>query len=129
MLKDSHAFSGFSVKDLAAAKEFYGQTLGLDVEENPMGLSVKVAGSEPVFVYTKEDHVAATYTMLNFPVDNIVATVDELASKGVVFEQYDWGGGAKTDEKGIMHGKAANQGPDIAWFKDPSGNILAILEN
>ena len=128
MLKDTQAFSGFSVNDQAAAKEFYSQKLGLEVEEDQMGLHLKVAGNNPIFVYPKDDHTPATFTILNFAVDDINATVDELSANGVMFEQYDFGGGAKTDEKGIMHGLAANQGPDIAWFKDPAGNVLAVLQ-
>ncbi|MEK7599870.1 MAG: VOC family protein [Patescibacteria group bacterium] len=123
MLKNSPAFSGFSVNDLAKAKEFYSQTLGLDVEEDQMGLTLNIAGSNNVFVYAKEDHTPATYTILNFPVNDIDSAVEELSSKGVALEQYD----DMTDEKGIARGIAANMGPDIAWFKDPAGNILSVL--
>lgn len=129
MLTDSHAFSGFSVNDLEAAKKFYGGTLGLVIEEDAMGLHLKLAGDKELFVYLKEDHVPATYTMLNFPVDNIDSAVEDLKGKGVVFEQYDLGNGAKTDEKGVLRGLAANMGPDIAWFKDPAGNILSVLQD
>ncbi len=129
MLKDSEVFSSFSVNDLAAAKEFYSQKLGLDVSEDEMGLKLNVVQTNPVMIYTKADHVPATFTILNFSVSDINAAVSELASNGVTFEQYDWGNGAKTDEKGIMHGKAAGQGPDIAWFKDPAGNVLSVLQN
>lgn len=129
MLSISHAFSGFSVKNLDEAKEFYEKTLGLSVGQDEMGLQLKIAGGRPVFVYQKDDHQPATFTILNFPVDDVDAVVDELSSKGVKFESYDMGGGAKTDEKGIMRGKAAKLGPDIAWFKDPSGNILSVLSN
>lgn len=125
MLKDSYAFSGFSVNDQAAAKEFYGQTLGLEVEDNEMGLQLKIAGGHPVFIYQKNDHAPATFTILNFPVDDIDKAVEELKAKGAVFEQYP----EMTDEKGIARGKAANRGPDIAWFKDPAGNILSVLSN
>jgi catechol 2,3-dioxygenase-like lactoylglutathione lyase family enzyme len=124
MLKDSKAFSGFSVNDLAAAKEFYGQTLGLEVEENPQGLVLKITGGKGVFVYPKDDHVPAAYTILNFPVGDIGQAVDELAGKGVKFEHYE----NMTDEKGIAHGLSQNRGPDIAWFKDPAGNILSVLQ-
>lgn len=123
MLKNSPAFSGFSVDDLAKAKEFYSQTLCLDVEEDQMGLTLNIAGSNNVFVYAKEDHTPATYTILNFPVNDIDSAVEELSSKGVALEQYD----DMTDEKGIARGIAANMGPDIAWFKDPAGNILSVL--
>lgn len=124
MLKDSKAFSGFSVNDLAVAKEFYGQTLGLEVEENPQGLVLKITGGKGVFVYAKDDHVPATYTVLNFSVADIGQAVDELTGKGVTFEHYD----NMTDEKGIARGLSQNRGPDIAWFKDPAGNILSVLQ-
>jgi predicted enzyme related to lactoylglutathione lyase len=124
MLKDAHAFSGFSVKDLAAAKKFYSQTLGLDVAEDQMGLTLKIAGGNDVFVYPKEDHAPATYTVLNFVVDDIDTAVDGLKGRGIKFEQY----GDMTDEKGIARGIAAKMGPDIAWFKDPDGNILSVLQ-
>ena len=124
MLKDSKAFSGFSVKDLPAAKQFYNQTLGLDVEDGPMGLKIILGGGNSVFVYSKDDHQPASYTILNFPIDNIDQAVDELAAKGVKFEQYP----EMTDAKGVARGIAHNRGPDIAWFKDPSGNILSVLQ-
>lgn len=124
MLKDSEAFSGFSVNDLDAARAFYGQTLGLDVADSPMGLMLKIVGGNGTFVYPKDDHAAATYTILNFPVDDVDVAVDELTSKGVVFERYE----GMTDEKGIARGVVANRGPDIAWFKDPAGNILSVLK-
>ncbi len=126
MLKDAKAFSGFSVNDLAAAKEFYGQTLGLEVEDNRpgQGLVLKIAGGNGIFVYSKDDHVAATYTILNFPVDDIDQAVDELTGKGIKFEHYD----NMTDTKGIARGISAGQGADIAWFKDPAGNFLSVLK-
>ena len=124
MFKDTKAFSGFSVNDLAAAKEFYSETLGLNVQEDAMGLTLAVAGENDIFVYSKENHTPATYTILNFPVVNIDAAVDELTGKNVVFEHYD----DMTDEKGIARGLSVNQGPDIAWFKDPAGNILSVLQ-
>jgi predicted enzyme related to lactoylglutathione lyase len=122
MLKDSPAFSGFSVNDLGAAKEFYGQTLGLEVTEEEMGLRLKIAGGNPIFIYPKDDHVPATFTILNFPVDDIDQAVDDLAGKGITFDHTDY-----TDEKGIARGRSANRGPDIAWFKDPAGNVLSVL--
>jgi catechol 2,3-dioxygenase-like lactoylglutathione lyase family enzyme len=128
MLKDSKAFSGFSVNDQDVAAKFYSDVLGLEVENGPMGLELKMGGGLTVFVYGKPDHTPANYTILNFPVDDIKAVVDELSANGVVFEHYDFGGGAKTDDKGIMHGIAAKQGPDSAWYKDPAGNILSILQ-
>jgi predicted enzyme related to lactoylglutathione lyase len=125
MLKGSTAFSGFSVNDLAAAKKFYGQTLGLEVEDNGpgQGLVLKIAGGNGIFVYSKDDHIPATYTILNFRVDDIDQAVDELAGKGVQFEQYE----KLTDKKGVARGISAGQGPDIAWFKDPAGNFLSLL--
>src|SRR4051812_2540100 len=124
MLQDSKAFSGFSVNDMTAAKEFYGQTLGLQIEENPMGLVLKTGGGADVFIYFKEDHQPATFTVLNFPVDNIDEAVETLVAKGVSFEHYE----NMTDEKGIARGLSANRGPDIAWFKDPAGNVLSVLQ-
>ncbi len=124
MFKDSKAFSGFSVNDLAAAKNFYSYTLGLDVEENPMGLKLKIAGGNSIFVYPKNDHTPAAYTILNFPVTDIDVAVDELTNAGVIFEHYD----NMTDEKGIARGVSQNRGPDIAWFKDPAGNVLSVLD-
>ena len=124
MFKDTKAFSGFSVNDLDEAKKFYGQTLGLEVEENPAGLTLKIAGGNGILIYPKDDHTPATYTILNFPVNDIDQAVDELTSKGVTFEHYE----NMTDEKGIARGISTNRGPDIAWFKDPAGNILSVLK-
>jgi catechol 2,3-dioxygenase-like lactoylglutathione lyase family enzyme len=127
MFKNTHAFSGFAVTSLAKAKEFYGSTLGIEVkDEGGMGLQLLIAGGNPIFVYEKENHTPAEFTILNFPVDDIDAAVDELTSKGITFEKYE---GLHTDEKGIARGKETNTGPDIAWFKDPSGNILSVLQN
>ena len=124
MFDTSKAFSGFSVKDVAAAREFYGETLGLRTEmldpENGL-LTLHIAGDRPTFIYEKPDFEPATYTILNFPVDDVDAAVEELGSRGVGFERYD---GFDQDEKGIARG----QGPAIAWFKDPAGNILSVLE-
>lgn len=125
MLKNSKAFSGFSVNDLAAAKKFYGETLGVEVDDGPMGLHLKLAESN-VFVYGKDDHKPATYTTLNFVVDDIDKTVDELVKNGVKFEQYH-NDQLPQDKKGVARGIAAKMGPDIAWFKDPAGNILSVL--
>jgi catechol 2,3-dioxygenase-like lactoylglutathione lyase family enzyme len=125
MLKDSRAFSGFSTNDIAKSKEFYGRTLGLEISEDsePMGmLTLHLATGGEVLIYPKEDHVPATYTVLNFPVDNIEKAVEELSARGVTFEHYE--GDVQTDEKGIFRGN----GPLIAWFKDPAGNILSIIE-
>ncbi len=126
MFKHTMAFSGFSVNDMAAAKKFYGETLGIEVEENEMGLRLVTTGPNGVFIYQKDDHTPATYTILNFIVDDIDKAVDELAAKGVAMEKYE---GSHQDEKGIARGIAAKMGPDIAWFKDPAGNILSVLRN
>ncbi len=123
MLANSNAFSGFAVDDLEKAREFYGETLGLEVEliDDPGLLDLKLAGDRDVLVYPKGDFEPATYTILNFPVDDVEAAVDDLAARGVAFERYE---GMEQDEKGIARGP----GPEIAWFKDPAGNILAVLE-
>lgn len=127
MFKDSPAFSGYSVTDPEAAKQFYGEVLGCTVTDDQMGLQLSFPNGQSVFLYQKDDHTPATYTVLNFPVESIDAAVDELVSKGVVMERYDMMP-ARQDEKGVLRGKAAGMGPDIAWFKDPAGNILAVLE-
>ncbi len=124
MFKNNEAFSGFSVNDLTAAKKFYGETLGIEVEQGGQGLRLKIAGGNPTFVYSKPDHVAATYTILNFPVDDIDRAVDQLTAAGVEFEHY----GKLTDARGIARGATTGGGPDIAWFKDPAGNILSVLQ-
>ncbi len=124
MFRNTKAFSGFAVNDLEAAKNFYGETLGLEVEQGGQGLRLKIAGGNPTFVYSKPDHVPATYTILNFPVDDIDRAVDQLTAAGVKFEHY----GNMTDARGIARGAATGGGPDIAWFKDPAGNILSVLE-
>lgn len=124
MFKDSKAFSGFSVNDLAKAKDFYGNTLGVDVTDGPMGtLELRLDGGATVFVYPKENHQPATYTVLNFPVADVEKAVDLLSAKGVKFEHYNMPDIAQ-DKKGIARG----QGPAIAWFKDPAGNIVSVLE-
>ena len=123
MFKDTKAFTSFSVDDLQKAKTFYSQTLGLEVVETPEGLALDIAGGARIFIYPKPNHVPATFTILNFPVDDIEQAVDALAQRGVRFEQYDQGD-LKTDQKGIARGA----GPNIAWFKDPAGNILSVLE-
>jgi predicted enzyme related to lactoylglutathione lyase len=129
MLNDAAIFSGFSVNDLKATLAFYKDILGLDVSDTGgMGLTINFSSGGSAFVYEKPDHVPASFTILNFSVGDIDAVVDELVSKGVKFEHYDSMPGAQ-DEKEIMRGKAANMGPDIAWFKDPADNILAVLQN
>jgi catechol 2,3-dioxygenase-like lactoylglutathione lyase family enzyme len=127
MFKAKAAFSGFSVDDLAKAKEFYTHTLGLKVDDPGMGLRLHLPGGGTVFVYPKEDHQPATFTILNFEVDNIDEAVDDLTSRGVKFEHYE--GDLRTDEKGVARGLSQNRGPDIAWFKDPAGNILSVLQD
>jgi catechol 2,3-dioxygenase-like lactoylglutathione lyase family enzyme len=123
MLADSKAFSGFAVPDLAKAKAFYGETLGLEVDEWQEGtlLALRLAGERDTLVYAKPDHEPANYTILNFPVADIDAAVDGLTARGVAFERYE---GFDQDERGISRGG----GPPIAWFKDPAGNIFAVLE-
>ena len=126
MFKHTRAFSGFSVDDLQTAKEFYGQTLGLEVSETKEGLVLQIAGGGQVFIYPRPNHTPASFTILNFPVQNIDQAVDALLKLGVRFESYE--GQMKTDEKGIFRGAAQGKGPNIAWFKDPAGNILSVLE-
>ena len=128
MLAQSKAFSGFAVDDIEKAREFYGDTLGLEVEvteveglDGPGLLNLKLAGDRATLVYPKPDFEPATYTILNFPVDDVEAAVDDLTERGVSFERYE---GAGQDEKGISRGG----GPTIAWFKDPAGNVLAVLD-
>ena len=123
MLTTNGGFSGFSVDDQAAALTFYRDTLGLPVTDTGMGLSLKLEGVN-VFIYPKQDHKPATFTVLNFEVPDIDAAVDELTAAGVELLRYE---GAHQDEKGIARGKAAGMGPDIAWFADPAGNILSVL--
>jgi len=128
MLQGTKAFSGFSVKDLDKAEEFYSSVLGLTVKRNEMGLELHLGEEFVVFVYQKDDHEPATFTILNFPVENITDAVKELAAKGVSFLRYE-NMPAPQDEYGVLRGKDVNQGPDIAWFTDPSGNVLSVLEN
>lgn len=125
MLKDTKAFSSFSVNDIEKAKEFYGKTLGLNVSQTEMGLDLNISGGNKIFVYPKPNHTAATFTVLNFLVDDIEKTVDELTGLGVKFEIYDQPH-MKTDAKGIARDP---HGPTIAWFKDPAGNFLSVIEN
>ncbi len=125
MLTDSKAFSGFSVDDLQKAKDFYKELLGLDVSVQMGLLSINIKNSNRIIIYPKPNHVPATFTVLNFPVNDIEKAVDELTARGIKFEHYN--GQIKTDIKGIARGNG--QGPDIAWFKDPAGNILSILED
>lgn len=124
MFKNTKAFSSYSSNDIPKAKEFYTKVLGLDVSEEMEGvLSLHISGSNNVIIYPKADHTPAIFTVLNFPVDDVEEAVEELNNRGVKMEQYDMDD-IKTDDKGIMRG----QGPTIAWFKDPAGNILSVLE-
>jgi catechol 2,3-dioxygenase-like lactoylglutathione lyase family enzyme len=123
MFKDTRAFSGFSVNDLKKAKQFYGDTLGLQVSEDHGALGLQIAGGARIMIYPKPNHTPASYTVLNFPVDDVERTVDALTRKGVRFEQYKEKD-LETDAKGIHR----NGGPIIAWFKDPAGNILSVIE-
>jgi predicted enzyme related to lactoylglutathione lyase len=120
-------FSSFSIDDEEAAKRFYGEMLGLDVSDDMMGLGLTLEGGGRVFMYQKDDHEPASFTVLNFVVNDIDGAIDSLAAKGVVMERYD-SLPAVQDEKGVLRGLEANMGPDIAWFKDPAGNILAVLQ-
>jgi catechol 2,3-dioxygenase-like lactoylglutathione lyase family enzyme len=121
MLRDSPAFSGFSSNDIAAAQRFYGETLGVDVSEDHGLLNLRLAGGQRVIIYPKDDHQPATFTVLNFEVADIDAAVDGLTAKGVVFERYE---GMEQDAKGVMR----LYPPPIAWFKDPAGNILSVIQ-
>ncbi|HST31156.1 MAG TPA: VOC family protein [Chthoniobacterales bacterium] len=123
MLENSKAFSGFAAPDIEKAKKFYRETLGLKVSEDRGLLTLHIASGNNVLIYSKPNHVPATFTVLNFPVEDVDLAVDKLKKLGVQFEHYNQGE-LKTDEKGIMRGN----GPTIAWFKDPAGNILSVLE-
>jgi catechol 2,3-dioxygenase-like lactoylglutathione lyase family enzyme len=122
MFAKTKAFSGFSVNDLAAAKRFYAETLGLDVSEENGMLTLHIAGDRDILVYPKPDHTPATFTILNFPVDDIDHAVDELTRRGVRFERYDE---IESDERGIVRSAG---GPPIAWFTDPAGNVLSVIQ-
>ena len=123
MFKDNEAFSGFSVNDIEKAKRFYGEVLGIAIDDNGMGLGLKIPGAS-VFIYPKDNHEPATFTVLNFKVGNIEDAVTALKGKNIALEHYD----GLTDEDGIARGLSQNRGPDIAWFKDPAGNILSVLQ-
>jgi predicted enzyme related to lactoylglutathione lyase len=125
MFKDSSAFSSYSVDDLAAAKQFYSDVLGCTVEEDQMGLQLSFPNGHTVFLYQKDNHIPATFTVLNFLVPSVDAAIDELTSQGIPMERYD-NMPAPQDDKGVLRGKQAGMGPDIAWFKDPAGNVLAV---
>jgi len=121
VFKQTRAFSSFSVDDVPAAKRFYGETLGVDLSDQMGGLALHLGGGHEVFVYPKENHEPASHTVLNFMVDDVDAAVDRLQATGIALERYE---GMETDEKGIMR----DEGAAIAWFKDPAGNTLAVLE-
>ena len=123
MLGESRAYSGFSVSDIPAAKRFYEETLGVEVTEQHGMLTLHLAGDRPTLVYPKDGHEPASFTILNFPVPDIEAAVGALAERGVSFERYE-GTPMETDEKGIFRGG----GPLIAWFRDPAGNVLSVIE-
>ncbi|PZG25548.1 glyoxalase [Spongiactinospora gelatinilytica] len=121
MFKNTNAFSGFSVNDIEQARRFYGETLGLDVSEEYGLLTLRLGSGANVLIYPKPGHTPATFTILNFPVDDIEAAIDELTGRGVTFERYP---GMEQDERGVMRAG----GPYIAWFKDPAGNVLSVLQ-
>ncbi len=122
MFKDTKAFSSFSVDDVPRARQFYGEVLGLDLSEQMGGIGLRLGGGGEVFVYPKANHTPATFTVLNFPVNDLSAAIDELTGKGVTMERYD---GFDQDERGIASGP---DGPHIAWFKDPAGNVLSVMQ-
>jgi catechol 2,3-dioxygenase-like lactoylglutathione lyase family enzyme len=125
MLNESHAFSGFSSNDIAKTREFYAQTLGLEVTEEHGMLTLHLAGGGTVVIYPKDNHEAASFTVLSFPAKDIDHAVDELTKAGIQFERYE---GFDHDERGIVRPDGSQHGPSIAWFKDPAGNILSVLQ-
>lgn len=126
MILRDEAFSGFSVNDIDAAREFYGNVLGLNIDDAMAGaIGIGIGGGKQVFIYPKPDHTPATYTCLNFPVDDIDSAVADLKAAGVQFQRYE----GMTDENDIARGISVGRGPDIAWFTDPAGNILSVLKN
>jgi catechol 2,3-dioxygenase-like lactoylglutathione lyase family enzyme len=128
MFKAQSSFSGIAVTDLAKAKEFYTKSIGLTLDDEAMGLHLKLPGGGELFIYEKPDHQPANFTVLNFIVEDIDEAVDGLNELGVNFEHYDSMPGAQ-DEKGILRNGGFNPGPNIAWFKDPSGNILSVIQD
>ncbi len=127
MFADTKAFTGFSVDDIEIAKKFYGDTLGIRVSDAGMGnIALQLAGGNDVFIYPKDDHVPATFTILNFEVDDIDKAIDQLVERGVTIARYD---GMEQDEKGVMRGLEHDMGPNIAWFTDPAGNVLSVLQS
>jgi catechol 2,3-dioxygenase-like lactoylglutathione lyase family enzyme len=121
MFTNTKAFSGFAVDDVDKAREFYSETLGLEVSEENGLLTLHIAGDRPTLIYPRPNHTPAEYTILNFPVDDIDQAVDDLTARGVQFERYE---GFDQDERGIMRA----EGPPIAWFKDPAGNVLSVIK-
>ncbi len=126
MFEQATTFGGISVDDLDAARRFYGETLGLRIHEGMGGVNVELPGDDHLWVYPKADHRPATFTVLNFSVPDIDAAVDALTAAGVTMAVYD---GLHQDDRGIARGRAAGYGPDIAWFTDPAGNILSVLQD
>ena len=127
MFADTKAFTGFSVDDIEIAKKFYGDTLGIRVSEAGMGnVALHLAGGNDVLIYPKDNHVPATFTILNFEVADIDKAIDQLVERGVTIERYD---GMAQDEKGVMRGLEHDMGPNIAWFTDPAGNVLSVLQS
>jgi catechol 2,3-dioxygenase-like lactoylglutathione lyase family enzyme len=122
MFTDTKAFSGFAVDDVEAARAFYSDTLGLRTSEQHGIMTLHIAGGRDVIVYARPNHVPAQYTILNFPVDDVEQAVDDLTARGITFQRYE---GFDQDEKGIMRGN----GPDIAWFTDPAGNVLSVIRD
>ena len=127
MFREASPFSGYSVNDIEEAKTFYGEMLGIEMDDTGMGLELRFPNGHHVFIYEKEDHEPASYTVLNFPVDDIDVAVDSLMEAGIVMQRYAHMPGDQ-DSRGILRGKSAGMGPDIAWFEDPAGNILAVLD-
>ena len=121
------AFSSFSVDSIDEARKFYGDTLGVDVSENEEALQLDFDDGGTIFIYPKDDHEPATFTVLNFNVDDIDTAVEELKARGIEFETYE--GELETDENNVMRGKDNGDGPNIAWFKDPAGNFISVIEN
>lgn len=125
MFQYQSTFSSYSVNDMAATQQFYRDTLGVEVEETPQGTKLKLPGGNDIFLYQKDNHQPATFTVLNFVVADIDAAVEQLKQKGVTFERYP----EMNPDEDIMRGKDADQGPNIAWFEDPAGNVLSIIED
>jgi catechol 2,3-dioxygenase-like lactoylglutathione lyase family enzyme len=125
MFRDSHGFSGFSTNDLAKTRAFYADTLGLEVTDENGMINLHLAGGGQVIIYPKDNHEPASFTVLNFPVDDIDKAADDLIAAGIQFERYE---SANQDERGIARPPSPDYGPPIAWFKDPAGNILSVLQ-